>query len=75
MKNVTIAIDEQTLEAGRKYAHAHHTSLNGLIRELLQRTVVRESQATWADDFLELADKAGGDSHGQRWKRAELYRV
>jgi hypothetical protein len=28
MRNVTIALDEQTLEAGREYASAHHTSLS-----------------------------------------------
>ena len=75
MKNVTIAINEQTLKACREYASAHHTTLNGLIRELLSRTVVRESQATWADEFLELAKKAGGDSRGRKWRRKELYRV
>jgi plasmid stability protein len=75
MRNVTIALDEQTLAAGREYASAHHTSLNSLIRELLQRTVVRESRATWADEFLELAAKAGGDSQGRQWKRKDLYRA
>jgi plasmid stability protein len=75
MKNVTIAIDEQTLKAGRQYANAHHTSLNALIREILRRTVLLESQRTWADEFLELAAKAGGDSRGRRWKREDLYRV
>lgn len=75
MKNVTIALDEQTLEAGREYASAHHTSLNNLIRDLLRRTVVRKSRAAWADEFLDLAAKAGGDSHGRSWKREDLYRV
>jgi plasmid stability protein len=75
MRTVTIALDEQTLEAGREYASAHHTSLNSLIRELLRRTVVRESRATWADEFLELAAKAGGNSKGRQWKRKDLYRA
>ena len=75
MKNVTIAMDERTLSAGREYARAHHTSLNHLIRDLLQRTVIRESRATWADEFLGLAEKAGGRSNGTRWKREDLYRV
>lgn len=75
MKNVTIAIDEQTLEAGRAYARAHHTSLNRMIRDLLRRTVLKESRATWADEFLKLAAEAGGDSRGRKWKREDLYRV
>ena len=75
MKNVTIAIDEETLAASREYARAHHTSLNNMIRDLLERTVVTEARATWADEFLELAVKAGGDSHGKKWKREDLYRA
>ena len=74
MKNVTIAIDEETLEAGREYARAHHTTLNGMIRELLRRTVINDSRATWADEFLELAETAGGDSKGKKWKREDLHR-
>jgi hypothetical protein len=74
MKNVTITMDEQTLRAGREYASAHHTSFNSLIRDLLRRTVVREAQVTWAEDFLKLAAKAGGDSHGRAWKREDLHR-
>lgn len=48
MKNVTLAIDEKLLDAGRAYARAHNTSLNNLIRESLRRTVVKETRATWA---------------------------
>ena len=75
MKNVTLAIDEHTLMAGREYARAHHTSLNNMIRQLLKRTVVREARASWADEFLGLGLKAGGDSRGKKWKREDLYRA
>ncbi len=75
MKNVTLAIDEQTLMAGREYARAHHTTLNDMIRQMLKRTVVREARAVWADDFLSLAAKAGGDSQGRTWTREDLHRA
>lgn len=75
MKNVTIALDEDVLKAGREYARAHHTSLNNLIRRLLERTVMRRQEEGAWDRFFELADKAGGDSKGKRWKREDLYRV
>jgi hypothetical protein len=74
MKNVTIAIDEPTLIAGREYARAHHTTLNHMIRDLLRRTVVRESRAGWADEFLDAASRAGGDSRGKTWTREDLHR-
>ena len=38
MKNITLALDEQTLEAGRSYAQRHQTTLNALVRELLVKT-------------------------------------
>ena len=75
MKNVTLAIDEETLVAGRDYARAHHTTLNDMIRQILKRTVVSEARAIWADDFLALAEQAGGNSHGRTWKREDLHRA
>ena len=75
MKNVTLAIDEATLAAGREYARAHHTSFNNMIRQLLKRTVVRETQAIWADEYLALASKAGGNSRGKTWNREDLHRA
>ena len=74
MKNVTLAMDEDLLEAGRAYARAPNTSLNNLIRESLRRTVIKEARATWAGEFLAVADKVKGDSRGKTWKREELYR-
>jgi hypothetical protein len=75
MKNVTLAIDEETLAAGREYAREHRTSINRIIRELLRRTVSKGSATTWPDEFLELAAQAGGDSRGAKWKREDLHRA
>jgi len=44
MKNITISIDKDILEAGRKYAKKHNTSLNALIHKLLTQTVLPSSQ-------------------------------
>ena len=33
MKNITLAVDEETLAAGRAYAERHHTTLNALVRD------------------------------------------
>ena len=74
MKNITISIDEEVLEAGRKYAKTHNTSLNALIRRLLKQTVVKQSSG-WLDECFELMDKQKTDSKGKRWKREELYDV
>lgn len=72
MPNVTISIDEDLLQAGRRYAERNRTSLNGLVRQLLEDTV-RSQEGGWIDDCFELMDRADADSKGRRWRREELY--
>ena len=40
MQNITLSLDEDILKAGREYAKKHKTSLNSLIRRLLEQTVL-----------------------------------
>ncbi len=75
MKNLTISLDEGILLSGRAYARAHHTSLNNLLRKLLETTVTRQSTSDWTNEFFAVADRAQGDSGGERWKREDLYDV
>jgi len=72
MKNITLAIDEETLEAGRAYADRHQTTLNALVRDLLAKTVHSDRTATAAEMFR-LMDDAPGRSRGKRWTRDELH--
>ena len=74
MKNITISIDDEVLEAGRDYARRHKISLNALVRKLLAQTVLPSSQ-NWLDECFQLMDRADADSGGRRWKREELYDV
>jgi hypothetical protein len=73
MKNLTISIDQTTLEAGREYAKAHNTSLNAFIRNLLRQNVIKEETGNWTSEFFALADRGKGDSQGKQWKREDLY--
>ena len=72
MRNITLAIDEETLEAGRRYASRHRTTLNALIRDLLVRTVRADRQAM-ANEMFRLMDAHPGHSEGTRGKREELH--
>lgn len=72
MKNITISIDEEVLEAGRQYAKRHNTSLNALIRRLLAQTVLPSSH-DWVDECFAWMDQSGADSGGRRWAREDLY--
>jgi len=72
MKNITLALDEETLEAGREYAQRHQTTLNTLVRELLTKTVLADRKAA-VHEMFRLMDAHPGKSKGKRWKREELY--
>ncbi len=72
MKNITLALDQETLEAGRAYAERHQTTLNALVRDLLAKTVHSDRTATAAEMFR-LMDDAPGRSRGKRWTRDELH--
>jgi hypothetical protein len=72
VKNITLALDEETLAAGRAYAERHHTTLNALVRDLLARTVLIDRPGAVAEMFR-LMDQAPGHSGGTRWSRDELY--
>ena len=74
MPNVTISIDEDLLNSGRQYAEKHHTSMNALIRNMLEQTVKRDS-IQWIEECFSLMDRAGVRSEGKMWKRGDLYDV
>ena len=74
MPNITLSIDEDLLKAGRRYATEHNTSLNALVRQLLEQRVT-QSPEDWLAECFQLMDRARGDSHGKRWTRDELYDV
>jgi len=72
MKNITLSLDEEVLEAGRQYAQRHQTTLNALVRDLLVRTVIADRRAA-AREMFRLMDAHPGNSRGRRWKREDLY--
>lgn len=72
MKNITLALDDEILDAGRTYAQRHQTTLNALIRELLVKTVVADRQ-TAAHEMFRLMDAYPGNSRDKRWTREDLH--
>jgi hypothetical protein len=72
VKNITLALDDDTLDAGRLYAQRHQTTLNALVRELLVKTVMADREAAVREMFR-LMDAHPGNSRGRRWAREELY--
>jgi len=74
MKNVTLSIEEDILQAGREYARVNNMSFNVLVRKLIEQTVIQEKKQ-WLDDTFSLMDKLNISSKSQKWTREELYRV
>jgi hypothetical protein len=70
--NLTLAVDEQTVERARQVARQQGTSLNALIREYVERlagqldgdAVLAEFEAMWEEP---------GDSRGARLSRDDVY--
>ena len=73
MKNITLALDEETIRAGREYARRHNLTLNSLVRKLLRQTVSKGS-TDWIDETFSLMDKAGVPPGSATWRREDLYR-
>jgi hypothetical protein len=72
MKNLTLAIDEATLTASREYAKRHNTTLNQLVRDLLQHTVAQDQQGG-VEELLRFFREHAGNSGDWKWDREELY--
>jgi hypothetical protein len=70
--NVTLSINEQLLERGRSYAAARKSSLNALIRNLLERELGRGDAAV--DSYIATLQEASGKSGGKTISREDLHR-
>lgn len=75
MKNITLALDEDVLAEVRKYAVAHNTTVNGLVRDYLTRLATQENRAATARKRLvELAQKSTWDPGPDwKWDREAIY--
>ncbi len=72
MKKITLALDEDTLDAARNFASRHETTVNALVRPLLTNTIVAHRQTGVAEMFR-LMDAHPGNSRNRGWTRESLY--
>jgi hypothetical protein len=71
--NVTLSIDVKLVERARRLAAAQGTSLNQMIRRLLEEATAASSVDHLVGELEELWVADEGDSGGQTWRRDELY--
>jgi hypothetical protein len=71
--NVTLSIDEQTVERAREKLRAVGKSVNEEIREHQRHSAGGDDGDTgqWIEELRTLSGK--GDSHGWRFNRDEIY--
>jgi hypothetical protein len=72
MRNVTMAMDEQTLALGRQYAQKRNLSFDIFVAQLIKREVKPVSK-DWPEHLFSLMDKSTGSSNGQKWTRDEIH--
>lgn len=69
MKNITLSVDESTIQQARKRAAAENTTVNELVRAWLERYIAQPSAA---DRYLELRDSLRYVEAGRKFTREEM---
>ncbi|MGC9450482.1 MAG: DUF6364 family protein [Oceanipulchritudo sp.] len=74
MKNLTLRVDERSLERAREVAAERSTSVNALIREYLEELGRQASRREAARaELLELCRESKAKVGSMNWKRDELH--
>ena len=74
MRNLTLAIEDEVLEAARKLAFENGTTVNQLVRDHLAGLVARKDQRRAAAERLERAMREESVEISPRtWTREDLY--
>ena len=69
---LTVVLDPVVAEAARQQAARFGTTVEDWIRQVIDRQVAADAQR-WCEDLFAKMDAAGGNSHGRRWNRDDLY--
>ncbi len=75
--NITLSADEKLIKKSREYAERHHTTLNNLIREYLQKISVGngDGELSISEEFARTATLYAGESEpGYHFNREELHK-
>ena len=73
IKNITLAIEEELLKAGREYARKHRISFNALVRKLIRQAVVSKI-TSWLDETFAMMYNLEITGEPVKWTRDELRR-
>lgn len=71
--NITLSVDQQTVERARRVAKAMGKSLNQVVREYLEQLGGQADVEAEIAEFDRLTDAGEGDSRGWKFNRDEIY--
>jgi hypothetical protein len=71
--NLTLSIDEATLEKARQRASTMGKSVNQLVREYLEQLAGNSDREALVAEFKELSKKPLGDTKGWKFNREEIH--
>lgn len=71
--NITLSVDEKTLEQAREVARQQGTSVNALIRGYLESLAGTRRGEVLAREILQLLEEHPGHSGGQQIRREDAY--
>jgi hypothetical protein len=72
--NITLSVDDQTVEKARQVAKAMNKSLNQLVREYLEQLAGRDQVECDIAEFRALsAQHEGKSAKGWKWSREGIY--
>lgn len=73
MRNITLSVEDATVEKAREAARKRGTSLNALIREYLEELAGMRNRARSVEHLRRLWLEKGGHSGGRKIAREEAY--
>jgi hypothetical protein len=72
VKNITISLDERSLEEAKLLAAKRGLSLNRFVQDLIRRAI-RPRPGPENDEFFRLIQDLKPHSGGWKWNREEIY--
>lgn len=74
MKNIILSVEEEVLQAVRRYANARNSSVDRLVQDYLRQIAERENRAAKARQKLrELSDASTARVGERTWRRDDLH--
>ena len=71
--NLTLSVDDDTLQKARQRADAMGKSVNQLVREYLEQLAGKSNREALLQEFRQMSKHPTGDSKGWKFNREEIH--